>query len=140
MTYKRLSTYGPNENDHDTVKKHRKIRRRQELDAEMSSHGCCTTFYKPRFNFLRTQKTTKEETKRNNTTEAKINRAQTKKKIQPEYEKQLTKMKQFINENLNETTSEVLDQTIENLRPSDLSNWKTSVKSSNHIPLSVDGQ
>lgn len=48
-------------------------------------------------------------------------------------------MKQFINENLNETTSEVLDQTIENLRPSDLSNWKTSVKSSNHIPLSVDG-
>ena len=50
-------------------------------------------------------------------------------------------MKHFINENLNNVNSEVLDQsqnsqTIENMRPSDLSIWKTSVKSSNI--LSVD--
>jgi len=45
-------------------------------------------------------------------------------------------MKHFINENLNISNSEVLDQTIENMRPSDLSIWKTSVKSSNI--LSVD--
>ena len=44
-------------------------------------------------------------------------------------------MKHFINENLNNINSEVLDQTIER-RPSDLSIWKTSVKSSNN--LSVD--
>lgn len=134
MTYNRLSTHGANDFNNSSAKKNRKNRRRQELDAANGSHGCCA-FSRPRFNyFLSSQK---KGAKRTNTTEAKIKipRAKTKKIKEPEYDKQLDQMKHFINENLNNINSEVLDQTIER-RPSDLSIWKTSVKSSNN--LSVD--
>ena len=133
MTYNRLSTQGANDFNNSSAKKNRKNRKRQELDAANGSHGCCV-FSRPRFGYFSSSQ--KKGAKRTNTTEAKITRAKTKKTKEPEYDKQLDQMKHFINENLNISNSEVLDQTIENMRPSDLSIWKTSVKSSNI--LSVD--